>query len=239
MDIESIIQTIDEVSAPHPPTHVVLTGGEPMICPELPELCFRLKDRGMHITIETAGTVLPWKLKKSERIETGPSTNFTDVDPMPIHSEHPVVEAHDSGRNASKEEFPIVVRSEDRPIVCDLMSISPKLSNSTPTQDIAGTWHEKHQQSRFRPEVVRKLIEVAEDYQLKFVVASVLDAEEVLEYLNVLETYRKDRVLLMPRGITSEELHFHSEWLSAWCLQHGVRYCDRSHIHWFGNRRGT
>jgi 7-carboxy-7-deazaguanine synthase len=43
----------------HPAAHVVLTGGEPMIAPELPELAARLRSAGKHITIETAGTVPP------------------------------------------------------------------------------------------------------------------------------------------------------------------------------------
>jgi 7-carboxy-7-deazaguanine synthase len=43
----------------HPVRHVVLTGGEPMIAPELPELARRLHEAGLHITIETAGTVAP------------------------------------------------------------------------------------------------------------------------------------------------------------------------------------
>ena len=37
--------------------HVVLTGGEPMIMPEIVELAAELKRRQMHITIETAATV--------------------------------------------------------------------------------------------------------------------------------------------------------------------------------------
>lgn len=37
--------------------HAVLTGGEPMIMPEISELAAELKRRGMHITVETAGTV--------------------------------------------------------------------------------------------------------------------------------------------------------------------------------------
>src|SRR5215218_3673767 len=37
--------------------HVVLTGGEPMIMPEIVELCDRLKARGHHVTMETAATV--------------------------------------------------------------------------------------------------------------------------------------------------------------------------------------
>ena len=38
-------------------THAVLTGGEPMIMPDLPELVDLLHQRAAHITIETAGTV--------------------------------------------------------------------------------------------------------------------------------------------------------------------------------------
>src|SRR5258706_11439773 len=37
--------------------HVVLTGGEPMIMPEIGALCDALKARGHHITMETAATV--------------------------------------------------------------------------------------------------------------------------------------------------------------------------------------
>ena len=43
----------------HPAKHVVLTGGEPMIAPGIHELAFQLQERGHHITIETAATVLP------------------------------------------------------------------------------------------------------------------------------------------------------------------------------------
>src|SRR5262249_54099854 len=45
--------------ADHPAArHVVLTGGEPMIVPGIVELSEKLRARGMHITIETAGTVM-------------------------------------------------------------------------------------------------------------------------------------------------------------------------------------
>ena len=38
-------------------SHVVLTGGEPMIAPQVVELTEQFRARGLHITIETAGTV--------------------------------------------------------------------------------------------------------------------------------------------------------------------------------------
>ncbi|GAB4168229.1 MAG: 7-carboxy-7-deazaguanine synthase QueE [Terrimicrobiaceae bacterium] len=43
----------------HPATHVVLTGGEPMIARNIHDLAARLRQAGYHITIETAGTVAP------------------------------------------------------------------------------------------------------------------------------------------------------------------------------------
>ena len=43
----------------HPGRHAVLTGGEPMIAPDLPALAAALRGEGFHLTIETAGTVPP------------------------------------------------------------------------------------------------------------------------------------------------------------------------------------
>ncbi len=37
--------------------YVVLTGGEPVIQPEAAELCTQLKQHGLHVTLETAGTI--------------------------------------------------------------------------------------------------------------------------------------------------------------------------------------
>jgi len=125
-----------------------------------------------------------------------------------------------------------------RELACDLWSISPKLSNSTPIGYTSEEWVKKHDQRRVKPDVVRGLMSQGE-YQLKFVVGSLLDAEEVLEYLKVLGDWDRDRVMMMPRGTTAEDLRLQSSWLIAWCRDHDLRICDRSHIYWFGNRRGT
>jgi 7-carboxy-7-deazaguanine synthase len=45
------------LSANQTPKHVVLTGGEPMLFAELAPLAHALRERGYHITIETAGTL--------------------------------------------------------------------------------------------------------------------------------------------------------------------------------------
>ena len=53
---------VDEIVAEvrkSPARHVVLTGGEPMIAPEIRDLAAELKKSGYHITIETAATIAP------------------------------------------------------------------------------------------------------------------------------------------------------------------------------------
>lgn len=55
MTIEQIIDALQK----HPTRFVVVTGGEPMIAPEMPALLSALRSLGKHITIETAGTISP------------------------------------------------------------------------------------------------------------------------------------------------------------------------------------
>ena len=121
---------------------------------------------------------------------------------------------------------------------CDLWSISPKLSNSTPIGFTTDEWVRNHDLRRHKPEIVQRLME-SSDYQLKFVVGSILDAEEVLEYLKDLNGWERSNVMLMPRGTTQEELLLQNSWLANWCREQGFRLCDRQHIYWFGNTRGT
>ncbi|MFT3783471.1 MAG: 7-carboxy-7-deazaguanine synthase QueE [Nibricoccus sp.] len=54
----SLNEILAKVAA-YPSKHVVLTGGEPMIAPEIRALAAELKTIGYHITIETAATVAP------------------------------------------------------------------------------------------------------------------------------------------------------------------------------------
>src|SRR5579863_5428275 len=54
---ELSLDRILEQVARYPAEHVVVTGGEPMMAPEIAPLTERLRARGLHITIETAGTV--------------------------------------------------------------------------------------------------------------------------------------------------------------------------------------
>lgn len=124
------------------------------------------------------------------------------------------------------------------PLRCDLISISPKLSNSTPIAPCEESRVKRHEINRWKPEVVRRWID-RYDYQLKFVIGTPEDIREMESYLSGFEGIRKDRVLLMPLGTVQEELDQRAQWIVPYCRSSGYRYCPRMHILWFGNKRGT
>lgn len=173
----SLPQILDEVKA-HPARHVVVTGGEPMIAPEIVPLTEQLRQLGLHITIETAGTVF-------------------------------------------------------HPVACDLMSISPKLSNSTPE----GPWAAQHNRLRIRTDTLSRLTERYE-YQLKFVIEKPADLPEVRDLVANLHA-PPECVVLMPEGTDAERLRERSLWLAEICKEEGFRFSPRLHVELWGNRRGV
>jgi len=55
MTVAEIVATVTELAQ----RHVVVTGGEPLLFAEVVPLCAELRRGGFHVTIETAGSVLP------------------------------------------------------------------------------------------------------------------------------------------------------------------------------------
>jgi 7-carboxy-7-deazaguanine synthase len=163
----------------HPARHVVVTGGEPMIAPEIVPLTQRLRDAGLHITIETAGTVFA-------------------------------------------------------PVACDLMSISPKLANSTPNDP---TWGPRHERLRIQPDVLAELMS-RYPYQLKFVISRRQDLDEVRALISAFPGSR-DHVILMPEGTDRDTLRERGVWLAQLCKEEGFRFSPRLHVELWGNQRGV
>jgi len=127
----------------------------------------------------------------------------------------------------------------DREVACDLMSISPKLSHSTPIHD--PIWAPKHEALRLQPDVLRSLI-ARYPYQLKFVVnpdAGLQDLDEIQELLNKLGPIAPDRVVLMAEGRDAAVLARRERLLVQPCLQRGWRLSPRYHVTLFGDTRGT
>jgi len=119
------------------------------------------------------------------------------------------------------------------PVACDLMSISPKLANSTPE----GEWSTRHERLRIQFPVLTELMGRYE-YQLKFVIAKREDVEEAAALVEQLGAAR-ERVILMPEGTDRETLRERSVWLAEICKQEGYRFSPRLHVELWGNQRGT
>ena len=129
---------------------------------------------------------------------------------------------------------------------CSLMSMSPKLANSTPLGDGAapdprdptGAWAERHEQRRLNVDLIQALIDAYPERQLKFVVAGPGDLDEIEALLARLRGYAPDDVMLMPEGVKPPDPET-KRWMVEACLARGWRYCGRLHIDLFGNTRGT
>jgi len=160
--------------------HVVVTGGEPLLQPDVIALTHALKQAGRFVTIETAGTIY-------------------------------------------------------RPVHADLMSISPKRANSTPTGSV---WASRHEELRDRGDVVSRMIrEFA--YQLKYVIDRPEDVDDVDRHVQEIGGIVPSRVFLMPQGTDADELRQKTEWLCGLAERRGYSVSPRLHIDLFGNRRGT
>jgi 7-carboxy-7-deazaguanine synthase len=122
-----------------------------------------------------------------------------------------------------------------QPVTCDLMSISPKRGNSTP----AGTdWEHRHEERRHRPDVIRRLLQ-AYPCQLKFVIDTPEDVEDVARWLAEFPEARREDVYLMPQGTEAPRLREKLEWITPAARTRGWSVSPRLHIELFGNRRGT
>lgn len=162
--IEKILQTVQQWNS----KFIVVTGGEPMVNPDLQQLVRKLKDLDKHITIETAGVAF--------------------IAALP----------------------------------CDLMSISPKLSNadSAPEETI-----------------LRRLIDNYE-YQLKFVVDSEDDLAEIQQTIKKLGNVDSEKVMLMPQAATRDELSAKSPMVAELCKRTGFAFCHRLQVLLWNNSRG-
>lgn len=125
-----------------------------------------------------------------------------------------------------------------KPVSCDLVSMSPKLSNSTPWQKQNGRFAAMHEQHRLNFKVVQQFID-GYDYQLKFVVDQEQDFAEVQQVLAALQNVDTTRVLIMAQARNRLQLHQKSRWIVELCKKFGYGYSPRLHIELYGNRRGV
>ena len=118
---------------------------------------------------------------------------------------------------------------------CDLISISPKLSNSAPTDPELASIHED---SRLDIAVLGKLID-SYQFQLKFVVDSQADLPEIQQTLEKLGNVDTEKVMLMPQAKTRDELLLKSPMVAEMCKHTGFIFCQRLQVLLWNNEKGT
>ena len=117
---------------------------------------------------------------------------------------------------------------------CDLMSISPKLSNSTPEDTETA---KDHEENRLNFPALQQLIDTY-DYQLKFVVDTPADLDEIAETLKALKNVRFDKVLLMPQAANLQEYIEKSRFLAQICEQTGFAFGPRLQLLLWDGQKG-
>ncbi len=177
-DVLSIINTNPHIE------EIIITGGEPTLCPDLDEIIDLCIEKEKKITLETNGTrLIAENLMKS----------------------------------------------------IDLVSLSPKLSNSSPSDNATAL---RHNADRIHLPIIQKWIELSTNYQLKFVVSTPEDIREIKILKGELDLNRSN-IYLMPEGRTENELQQKRQWLADLCIKEGFHYGERLHIIIYGNKRGV
>ena len=118
---------------------------------------------------------------------------------------------------------------------CDLMSISPKLSNSVPDDAKMATIHKE---SKLDLAVLGELISNY-NYQLKFVVDSVNDLTEIQKLLDKIDNVDAGKVMLMPQAATRDELLAKSRMVADICKLVGFAFSQRLQVLLWNNEKGT
>ncbi len=106
------------------------------------------------------------------------------------------------------------------------LNVSPKLANSGVAEH-----------DRFKPRVLEYLARSGKS-DFKFVINSDLDFEETRSIISQ-ANIPPDRVFLMPKASTLDELHLNQGPVAALALQHGFRFSDRLHLRLYGAKRGV
>ena len=222
--MDDLVNTFLEMVKKHRDVyHLVITGGEPMMYKkELIEFFKAIHprldgERDLFITIETNGTIKPFTEAEEDEMGWG----------------------------------------------IDLYSVSPKLTNSVGEVGEYGLSKvaiERHKKLRIQPEVLLAYV-LTGKYQFKFVYSGESVVDEIKNLYDVLETmvaqaddsgryltpaymdftsqHPQNHTLLMPEGLTNEQLANTRQECAEVCLREGWTYTDRLHIVIWGDKRGV
>ena len=215
-DLEELVRLFKELQEKSPKVKpLVITGGEPlMYAKDLDMFLRHIYDDEMVITIETNGT-------------------------------YPVL-------NPLSPYFKIA-----------LYSVSPKLATSVGKPGMYGKngnievtqqMIDRHNQLRIDPQNLVDIVMNANDYQFKFVYSGPECVDEIMDIYSrmgaiaekydpfmvsfYLKNHPNKHTMLMPEGITNEQLAAKRKEIANICVQRGWTYTDRIHIIIWGDVRG-
>ena len=109
----------------------------------------------------------------------------------------------------------------------DCWNNSPKLSNSG-----------EPIKKRVHPEVLYTLSALKNSW-FKFVIDCPCDWEEIVETFVIPGFIPKEKIILMPKGASREEVSQNREMVVNLAIQHGVRYSTREHIVLWDKQKGV
>lgn len=134
-------------------------------------------------------------------------------------------------------------------IVIDLLSLSPKFSNSTPYVGLVGpnsklvteNMVKQHESKRQNYVAMRKLIDKALNYHLKPVVSKE-DGDKVWEeilHIQGILSIPNNKVWVMPAGDTFERVVPNYAYVMEECIRRGYNFTGRPHIIAYSDKRGV
>lgn len=127
----------------------------------------------------------------------------------------------------SKYEFKPYIEVENEAVLMpnlefeklvDWWNNSPKLKNSG-----------MKERARIKPDVLKHMNSLSNS-SFKFVVTCDQDWDEIEQDFIIYEYISKDKIIIMPEGMTQEELTIHREMAADMAIKHGVRFTDRLHV---------
>lgn len=210
---QEIVGRIERIGGHCDNSHIVITGGEPLLQQEaLLDVLEALRDECdcfNQVTIETNGSIPP----------------FEDF-----------------------KEYGV------------FWSVSPKLSNSCCFEgtDVSEAMQEQHRKSRINVSALAHIVMSGDDYQLKFVYSGPETVAEILTLINIVKKEITDmqgpwvqdivklrldsidqHIMLMPEGMTNEQLSMTAPGAVQACIENGWVFCDRVHIRIWGDKRAV
>lgn len=219
MDTEAlakkVVEIIGQIGGPKDNHHIVITGGEPMLQQEaILDFFEKLRNNHEHfnrVTIETNGTIIP-------------DDGFTKYNVF--------------------------------------WSVSPKLGTSCcfAGTDVPEHMREQHRLKRINIAALAHIAMSGDDYQLKFVYSGPESVDEIKSIISLVkDKIRNDlqasnctqeiidirlnsidrHIMLMPEGITNEQLTASAPGAVQACIENGWVFCDRAHVRIWGDKRAV